>query len=118
MGMVGVVNPLANQTLESYAQNAVGKPVFVPFPVIAFGGEFGEASAEDRDMRVEDPEMPSPLPLSDDESKGDTDSDGDGDSGGDGDGDGTREQDRSRAGTVRASLAGLVCALGFTLLLL
>lgn len=103
--MVGVVNPSANQTLESYSQNAVGKPVFVPFPITPFGGDFGDASStEDDNMPVEDPYMPSHS--KDDENKEDSSCEGDSDRDGD-----DSEKNRSQAGTMRTSLAGLVGAL-------
>ncbi|KAH6692393.1 AFG1-like ATPase-domain-containing protein [Plectosphaerella plurivora] len=43
-GMVAAINPSGNQTLSAYAQNAIGRAIFSPFPDEPFGGVFGPPS--------------------------------------------------------------------------
>lgn len=43
-GMVAAINPSGNKTLSAYAQNAIGRAIFSPFPDEAFGGVFGAPS--------------------------------------------------------------------------
>lgn len=46
-GMVGAINPSGNQTLSAYAQNAIGRAVFAPFPDQISGGVFAHPTKDD-----------------------------------------------------------------------